>query len=586
LLESLPTSATVRSNGNDNGKFANRRLGAILLASGIISQSQLDHALSVQKTDRRKLGEILIELNYVNQTSISHALAQQFNLPFVNLEDLSIDPQAVSTLSEEMAARHGVLPIRLEDGVLTLAISDPLDITGLDRVRGSLPYPVREVVAHPRAISAAISSYYSGQRNLSEMIERIAEKTETSENLDDVMNDAHASEESVAGFVRHFLTTAVHRRASDVHIIPGQRQAEITYRIDGALQQHLVFAKELLPMVVARIKVIGDMDITEHRLPQDGRARVSVSDRMCDLRISTIPTVYGESVAIRLLEKTENFRGLASLGFSEEDLKAYRKVFTRPFGMVLVTGPTGSGKSTTLYATLQEVKREEPPPRIITVEDPVEYEIDGINQIQTKAKIGYTFSAALRHIVRHDPDVIMVGEIRDVETAQLAVQAALTGHRVFSTFHTNDAASALTRMLDMEVEPFLVADSVLAVVAQRLVRTICPKCKQRWHPPEEVARLIGVASTAEHPALWRGAGCRQCGNTGYQGRSSVYEFLIVDDEIRNLVLARKSSDTIRQAAIAAGMRTMLQNLLQKVREGVTTAEEALRLGLFDTAYED
>ena len=589
MIESPPLDAATNGEGErkeHQKTVLNKRLGSILLATELITEGQLQQALKAQREQRgRKLGEILVELGFISQTMLSRALAQQFNMPFVNLDDVTIEPAAVSVLNEELARKHQVLPVKLEDGVLTVAISDPLDINGLDRLRSSVSYAIREVVAHPQSIAAGIGTYYAGQRNLSEMIDRIAERVEQNGAEGEEEGDLYASEESVTGFVRHFLTTAAHRRSSDVHVVPGRQRVEVTFRIDGALHQHLVFARELQPMVVARIKVLADMDITEHRLPQDGRARVNFDGRLCDLRISTIPTVHGESVAIRILEKTAALRTLETLGFEGKDLQAFRQVFTRPFGMVLVTGPTGSGKSTTLYAALNEIKSEAPPPRIITVEDPVEYEIDGINQIQTKHKIGYTFSTALRHIVRHDPDVIMVGEIRDVETAKLAVQSALTGHRVFSTFHTNDAAGALTRLLDMEVEPFLVADSVLAVLGQRLVRSICSKCKEAYTPTDELAHLMGAQPGPEgKPVLWQGKGCRHCNRTGYQGRSSVYELLLVNDEIRELVLARESSDTIRGAAIACGMRTMLVNLLDKVRTGTTTAEEALRLGLFDTTY--
>ena len=580
------TQVLAEANGKaqpDQRLLNSKRLGFILIAAGLITEEQLQEALKVQRGRRgTKLGAILVELEFVSQTMLSRALAQQFNLPFVDLDDMAVDPAAVSVLTEELARKHSLLPVKLEDGVLTVAIADPLDITGVDRLRHTLPYTIREVVAVPQSIATGIATYYANQHSLNEMIDRIADRVE--QEGGDAEVEPHASEESVAGFVRQCLATAAQRRASDLHILPGRGQVEVNLRIDGALQPYLVFRRELLPMVVARIKVMAEMDITEHRLPQDGRSRMAFADTLCDLRISTIPTSHGESVAIRLLEKTPSFRSLESLGFDPADLDAYRKVFTRPFGMVLVTGPTGSGKSTTLYSTLQEIKDEVPRPRVITVEDPVEYEIDGISQIQTKHKIGYSFSLALRHIVRHDPDVIMVGEIRDVETAKLAVQAALTGHRVLSTFHTNDAASALTRLLDMEVEPFLVADSVLAVVGQRLVRSICPKCKESYPPPEQIVDLMGLDRAAGAPVLWRGTGCRHCSHTGYRGRTSVYELLLVDEAIRSLALARRSSDEIKQAAIASGMRTMLENLLLKVRGGLTTAEEALRLGLFESSY--
>jgi type II secretory ATPase GspE/PulE/Tfp pilus assembly ATPase PilB-like protein len=324
------------------------------------------------------------------------------------------------------------------------------------------------------------------------------------------------------------------------------------------------------------------MDITEHRLPQDGRAQLHLDERNVDLRVSIIPTVVGESVVIRVLDKGVAVRSLDGLGFDERDLSRYRHLMKRPQGMVLVTGPTGSGKTTTLYATLQEVRAEVPRPHIITVEDPVEYEIPDVNQIQVKPKIGFNFAAALRNIVRHDPDVILVGEIRDVETAALAVQAALTGHRVLSTFHTNDAPSALTRLIDMEVEPFLIASCVLGVLGQRLVRVICRSCKQHYTPDAEECRSLGIEPSPEL-RFYRGVGCKECGKTGYHGRAAVYEFLFVDEGIRHLIIERASSSAIKAAATQSGMRTMPENLVAKVREGVTTAEEALRLGLIEAA---
>jgi type IV pilus assembly protein PilB len=568
-------------------RLANRRLGDILVAAQLITEEQLARALELQRTETgKKLGQILVETGAVNSEALSFALALQLGLPHVSLDDLTVDPAVLRLVPEELARRYGVFPVRREHNTLTLAISDPFDIEPLDHIRALTGLNLREVITQAEVIQKAIETHYGGDV-LSDIVERIsAESTAYASTQQEFHDLAHlSSETSIVAFVNRFLAQAIERKASDIHVVPQQERVEIYYRIDGVLQHQVDISREALPAVVSRIKILGDMDITEHRLPQDGRARLKAGKRLCDLRISTIPTVTGESVAIRLLDKTMSLQKLESLGFTDTDLAAYRGLSTKPHGMVLITGPTGSGKTTTLYATLLELKQEVPRQHIITVEDPVEYEVSQINQIQVKPKIGFTFANALRYIVRHDPDIIMVGEIRDSETAKLAVQAALTGHRVLSSFHTNDAAGALTRLIDMEVEPYLVASSVLGVLAQRLVRVICPHCKEPIKPPADVARTF--ASNGEAPeVLYRGRGCRRCGDTGYTGRTAVYELLIVNEPIRRLVVARQTSTAMNLEAIAAGMVPMKENLAAKVRAGVTTAQEAFRLGLQAGGDED
>ncbi|UCH33959.1 MAG: Flp pilus assembly complex ATPase component TadA [Armatimonadota bacterium] len=572
---------------DDNGlsaevrkKLANQRLGDILVAAQLITEEQLAQALVSQQKERgKRLGQILVESGAVNSEALGFALSLQLGLPYISLDDFTVDPAVLRLIPEDVARRYGVFPVRREQNTLTLAISDPFDIEALDRVRAITGLNIREVITQVEAIHKAIETHYGGDV-LSDIVERISAETTSYSSVEQEFHDLAqlSSETSVVAFVNRFLAQAIERKASDIHIVPQQERVEVYYRIDGVLQHQLDISREALAAVVSRIKILGDMDITEHRLPLDGRARLKAGKRLCDLRISTIPTVTGESVAIRVLDKTTSLQDLNSLGFTESDLAAYRGLTKKPHGMVLMTGPTGSGKTTTLYATLLELKMEVPRQHIITVEDPVEYEVGQINQLQVKPKIGFTFANALRYIVRHDPDIVMVGEIRDSETAKLAVQAALTGHRVLSSFHTNDAAGALTRLIDMEVEPYLVASSVLGVLAQRLVRTLCPHCKDEFTPPEDVARQFAADSEVPQ-VLYRAKGCRRCADTGYSGRTAVYELLIVAEPIRRLVVGRQASNTIQLAAVESGMIPMRDNLAAKVRAGVTSAEEAFRLGL-------
>jgi type IV pilus assembly protein PilB len=579
-VQPLPKEDEVPAAPDARKKMANQRLGDILVAAGLLTEDQLAEALETQRARRgKKLGQILVESGTVNSEALSFALALQLGLPHISLDDLTVDPAVLRAIPEEVARRYAVFPVQREHTTLTLAISDPFDIEALDHIRALTGLTIREVIAQAEAIQKAIETHYGGDV-LSDIVERISAETNVYSTRDQEFHDLEqlSSETSIVAFVNRFLAQAIERSASDIHIVPQQDQVEIYYRIDGVLQHQMNISRDALSAVVSRIKILGDMDITEHRLPQDGRARLKAGKRLCDLRISTIPTVTGESVAIRVLDKTMSLQKLDALGFTESDLRAYRGLSQKPHGMVLITGPTGSGKTTTLYATLLELKQEVPRQHIITVEDPVEYEVAQINQIQVKPKINFTFANALRYIVRHDPDIIMVGEIRDAETAKLAVQAALTGHRVLSSFHTNDAAGALTRLIDMEVEPYLVTSSVLGILAQRLVRMVCPNCREQFKPPQDVARMF--ADNGKPPeVLFRGKGCRRCGDTGYAGRTAVYELLVVDEPIRRLVVAREPASAIKLAAIDAGMIPLIQNLSAKVRAGITTPQEAFRLGL-------
>jgi type IV pilus assembly protein PilB len=568
-------------------KLYNRRLGDILISAQLINQQQLASALEAQRHQRgKKLGQILIESGVVSSEALSFALALQLGMPYVTLEDITVDPAALGSIPEDVARRYEVFPVRREHNTLTLAVSDPFDIEAVDHIRATTGLNVQEVITQAEAIQKAIENSYGGDQ-LSDIVERISAESTGYTSVEQEFHDLEelSSETSVVAFVNRFLAQAIERETSDIHIVPQQERVEVYYRIDGVLQHQVDISREALSAVVSRIKILGDMDITEHRLPQDGRARLKAGKRLCDLRISTIPTVTGESVAIRVLDKTMSLQKLETLGFTDSDLAAYRALTTKPHGMVLITGPTGSGKTTTLYATLLELKAEVPRQHIITVEDPVEYEVAQVNQIQVKPKIGFTFANALRYIVRHDPDIVMVGEIRDSETAKLAVQAALTGHRVLSSFHTNDAAGALTRLIDMEVEPYLVASSVLGVLAQRLVRKLCPHCKEGFKPPQDVARAF--AGDGEMPeTLYRAKGCRRCAETGYVGRTAVYELLIVDEPIRRIVVARQASSAIKLSAVETGMAPMRDNLAAKVRAGITSPQEAFRLGLQTDAEAD
>ena len=503
-------------------------------------------------------------------------LAQTLNWPFLELAKLTIQPEARNKISTKVAFQYSVLPTAMNNGAVQVAVSNPFDTAMLNAVRFDARGPVEFALAPKVELEKALKRYYGvGAETLDEMDEEVAMDLDLPVDKEITEGDQEAS---VIKFVNQVIWEAYKDRATDIHLEPQEDELRIRYRIDGILHQTPMppQLKRFQPAIISRIKVMSGMNISEKRLPQDGRINVRIKGEEIDIRVSTVPTVYGESVSLRLLSRGKIFLSLDKLGFSPKDEVAIREIIVNPHGIVLVTGPTGSGKSTSLYAMLSTINSIQK--RIITVEEPVEYELRGINQIAVRPEIGLTFAMGLRHILRQDPNVIMVGEIRDLETAEIAIRAAQTGHLVFSTLHTNDAPSAFTRLIDMGIEPFLVASSIEAIMAQRLVRTICPVCKTEQKVERSYLRKIGFPEEEiDSTKFMHGVGCEDCRQLGYQGRLAIYELLVLNEALRPLILGRAASSTIAQKAMDQGMRTLRVDGWNKVKNGITTIEEVLRV---------
>jgi type IV pilus assembly protein PilB len=562
--------------------FTNKRIGDILIEQGLITPQQLKEALEAQKNgNNKRLGEIFVEAGVITKEELYEVLQYVYETEYVDLSNYVIDPEVISLLSEKAALQFKLIPISKSDDELIIAMANPLDVYALDFVRDHTKIKkIKSLLAPEEDILNAINSYYElGEYD--DIIEKLGTEVifkEDEEEEDSKKLEAISKEAPIIQLVNMLIVQGVKDRASDIHIEPNEKGLLIRFRIDGMLNDVRTLPNTIKSAVVSRIKILAKMDIAERRLPQDGRFQVKFGIREVDLRISTIPTVLGEKVVLRLLDKSKGLIKLEQLGFIPEQLDQFKSIISKSYGIVLLTGPTGSGKTTTLYAALNEVNSKDK--NIITVEDPVEYKLARINQIQIKPKINLTFANTLRSILRQDPDVIMVGEIRDAETAKIAVQAALTGHLVFSTLHTNDAASALTRLIDMNIETFLISSSVIGVIAQRLVRVICEKCKEEYLPGKDVLSGLNIKVNSDGDGkvkLYRGAGCSFCKNTGYFGRTSIYELIILDEEIRALIISKVSSNIIKDSAIKKGMKTLKDSGLEKAFQGITTIEEVLRV---------
>ncbi|MFC1452762.1 GspE/PulE family protein [Verrucomicrobiota bacterium] len=534
-----------------------------LLRRGLLTREQLDEAADTARELRRQLPAVLLERDLVPEADLLQILAEQHHLEFVRLGETAVSEAAVRSVSAKLAAHYGIMPVRLDSGVLTIAVSTPFDISPAEDIETNLGYQVERVLACRRDILEALHKYYGVG---AETVERILadESDRHEETPADEAQDLErmAEDASVVRLVNQLLHEAIDDRATDIHFEVHREGVVVRRRIDGILHDTNVprNIRLLYPSIVTRVKLMSGLNIVERRLPQDGRARVKIGRRDFDLRVSVVPAVHGEDVVIRILPASMIF-DLAHLGFSEEHLDVLTGMLGRPNGIIFVTGPTGSGKSTTLYACLSRLNTRDR--KIITIEDPVEYELPGIIQTQVNPKIGLTFARALRSMLRHDPDVMLVGEVRDRETAEIAIQTAMTGHLVFSTLHTNDASGGTVRLTDMGIEPYLIASTVQTFIAQRLVRVICADCKESYE--------------SEGRRLYRGRGCRICGNSGYRDRIAICEFLPLDDSIRELILARASASEIRRKADEMGLRTMLQDGWDKAGKGITTAEEVMRV---------
>jgi type IV pilus assembly protein PilB len=543
-------------------------LGQTLLAEGLITQAQLDQALAQQRTSGALLGEILLGLNFITDEALARALAREAGVPFVTIDGLVPDPAAIELVPEHFARQHLVAPIGFRDGALEVLQANPFDVVAIDELQRLVTRPVTVACGTTQHVRNLIERCYTDRGNVANLVQEGVEALKTPE------VDIATEESPVVRLIELLLNDAIAKGATDLHVEPEETTIRIRHRIDGVLIPADTIPKELHAPLVSRLKVLGGLDITEQRLPQDGRISQMVNGRRVDLRVATFPTTFGEKVAIRILEKERLVRGLSELGFSRRNYETFRDILSKSRGIVLVTGPTGAGKTTTLYSALAYLSGSER--NILTVEDPVEYQIPSIRQTQIRPKAGLTFATAIRALLRQDPDVIMIGEIRDPETAQLALRAALSGILVFSTLHTQDASGAVPRLMDMGLEPYLLASGVVGVIAQRLVRVICPDCRETaTYPPETLAK-VGLVPD---PGLvfYRGRGCARCGGTGYRGRTGVMEILVVDQTIHTLIRDRADSRLIKQAAVKAGMKTLLDDALAKALFGQTTLEEVLRV---------
>jgi general secretion pathway protein E len=555
----------------------------ILLTTTAITPEQLARAEELRSQRGVRLEEILVKQNFISEADLLQAQSQRLGLPYwKELPESEFDLTLMRQVPLPFARQHKLVPIRKQDGHVLVAMNDPLDLQPLDDVSLLLKAPVEPVLSLGQEIIGVLNRLYDTEsQTAAKVIEDLdtaamGRLAHTLEGPQDILDQD--SEAPIIQLVNLILSQAVQDRASDIHIEPFERSLKVRYRIDGVLHEVLSPHKRLQSAIISRLKIMADLNIAEKRLPQDGRIAIRVRNKEIDIRVSVLPTAFGERMVLRLLEKSEALLSLEDIGFVPDLFRIYTRIVNRPNGIILVTGPTGSGKTTTLYATLQRINA--PEVNIITVEDPIEYQLNGIGQTQVNPKIDLTFANGLRSILRQDPDIIMVGEIRDRETAEIAIQASLTGHLVFSTLHTNDAASAVTRLLDMGIEPFLISSSVLAMMAQRLVRVICKACREPITPDAETLRNLGLAPdacAAQEGHLFRGRGCDACRNTGFRGRTGIYELLVIDDTVRTLVMQQANASMIKQAAMQRGMRTLLQDGSAKVLRGITTAEELLRV---------
>jgi type IV pilus assembly protein PilB len=555
------------------------KFGQIAVREGYITESQLEETLKRQATQPKLLGKLLLEAGYLTDIQLAQVLSIQLRLPLYYPAEMNLDQELLGLVSPRQAERLRLIPVELTVGKLVVATSEPLNLEGLDHLRQSSPYKIKIAVAAESQIATALEKYYGAAlESVATVLEDLIDtdlsqyQSQTFNEVSQISPENMANEAPIIRLVNTIISGALSVGASDIHLEPFEDEIKLRYRVDGVLQENHSPPRSLYNAVVSRIKLMAGMDITERRIPQDGRIRLQNNNRDVDLRVAVAPTLHGEAVVMRLLNRESIMLGLEQLGFSAANLSLFARLIGKPHGMILVTGPTGSGKTTTLYAALQRLN--DPGRKIITIEDPVEYQLKGVNQMQANAKLNFGFAQGLRTIVRLDPDVILVGEIRDRETAEVAIQSALTGHLVFATLHTNDAASAFTRLVDMGIEEFLVASTVHGVLAQRLVRRICPHCCQPYQPsPAELELINGSQGiTFQH-----GRGCDKCNGIGYKGQQGIFELLAINEEIERLIMERASSNRMREAAIRNGMITLRADGLEKVREGVTTLAEIIRV---------
>lgn len=567
----------------------NPRLLDTLVKENLLTPDQAQKATAEQRRSNERLGTVLKRLAFLSEEDLLDFLSRKYGIPVINLQRVEVTEEITKLVKKDIATKYLVFPVRKVGNTLTLALSDPTVVLAIDDVQFATGLHVIPVLASDTAIREAIDKHYvdsaarldellKGEKQAGtdalELVDRSAQKVDLTEVSEE------AGEAPVIRFVNLILADAIRKRASDIHLEPYEKVFRVRYRIDGVLHDVMAPPKQMEAAILSRVKIMGNMDIAERRLPQDGRISVKFSSKEVDLRVSSLPTIFGEKIVMRILDKSGVVLDLTKLGFDEDDMERFRKAIQTPYGMILVTGPTGSGKSTTLYAAVSTINS--PEINILTAEDPVEYNLLGVNQVHVREDIGMTFQAALRAFLRQDPDVILVGEMRDTETAQIAIRAALTGHLVFSTLHTNDAPSTVTRLLDMGIVPFLVSSSLLMVVAQRLCRRICPDCREQIELPLSVLLDVGFRpEEAESIKVFKGVGCSNCANTGYRGRMAIHEILYINAELQEAIVKLRPANELKEIAIKHGMRTLRQSGLRKVALGLTTLDEIIRVTFAD-----
>ncbi|MCE9583232.1 MAG: Flp pilus assembly complex ATPase component TadA [Planctomycetes bacterium] len=564
-------------------------LGQLLKEMELVTEGQIQEALALQREKGGALGSILVELGYVSEEEMLLALGAQVGMEVVNLDDMKLDRATTEKVSPTMAKVYKIIPVKFENNMLTVAMADPLNVSVLDDLRFMLNCDVQGAVSNEEAVTRAINHYYAGQTaTVEDLLAKMgedaaadAEIIKESKGPVDLQNAAaSANAAPVVKLLNLILLQAIKDQASDIHFEPFETEFKVRYRVDGVLYEMMPPPLHLAIALISRIKVMANLDISENRLPQDGRIMLAIGGKPVDLRISTLPTMFGESVVMRVLDRSVISLDIDNIGLREEDFKLMKLLLDLPNGIIICTGPTGSGKTTTLYSCLNYINDIKW--KTITTEDPVEYDLDGVVQCQINEEVGVTYGACLRAILRQDPDYILVGEIRDLETAQIAVEASLTGHLVFSTLHTNDAPSTITRLLDLGIESFLISACLEAIVAQRLVRRICAKCKSEFEPTEEMLLTLSLRpSDVEGKRFWYGTGCNHCNNTGYKGRQAIFEIMLLTERIKNLVMTHASTDEIRRTAREQGLRVLRESGLLAIYDGVTSIEEVVRETLFN-----
>ena len=568
-------------------------LGDLFVSSGLVSPEQMQQALDKQRQlkSQEQIGDVLVSMGLVTERDRVRCLGEQWGVPYTDLTDIRIEEDVTGTVTQELARRFKVIPIAREKNRVTLAMKNPLDIFAIDEIRLITGLEVEPVIATEEDIILAIGANYRTEVNMSDAVDKVMrdigeseisisrdEDTEGSDGFSIEQLKELSSEAPVVRLANMIISRGIVDKASDIHIEPAKDSLRIRYRVDGILQDGMTLPKKAQASITSRIKIMADMDISEKRAPQDGRISATIEGKPYDFRVSTLPAVFGEKIVMRVLDKSNISVGLNKLGLLPYTYDMFESMIQRTYGIILVTGPTGSGKSTTLYSVLSKLNSGEK--NILTIEDPVEYELSGITQSMVNNRAGMTFAAGLRSMLRQDPNIIMVGEMRDQETAMIAIEAALTGHLVISTLHTNDAPGAVARLLDMGIESFMIASSVAGVLAQRLLRTVCAKCKESYSPPKDAIKRLGMnldLLDKGDVTFYRGRGCDTCKGSGYKGRVGVYELMPITDKVRELILARASSYAIREAAIEAGMRTLKDDAMEKILLGMTTLEESLRV---------